>query len=115
DPMLVNEFGEDYHLTLGSPCVDTGEDTGHTVDDRDLDGNSRLSGNHTDMGAYELVAPVRYTMADVTFVLRLMMTDFGPLPGAAPQYIAWLDVNKSGPSLGKVDLLDAVSLLRKIV
>jgi hypothetical protein len=58
DPLYVDLFS-DQRLKLGSPCIDTGTDSG--APDHDADGNSRpLDGNGdgvavTDMGAHELM------------------------------------------------------------
>ncbi len=57
DPMFVDPAGNDFRLSLGSPCIDTGTDTG--APDHDLILNTRpLDGDGdgtatTDMGAYE--------------------------------------------------------------
>ena len=59
DPLWVDPENGDYHLRVGSPCIDSGTDTGLTVD---LDGNPRpvdvigtgIDGPGAyDMGAYE--------------------------------------------------------------
>ena len=44
DPLFADQPGEDYHLTLGSPCINTG-DSSDTV--------PPLGGTRIDMGAYE--------------------------------------------------------------
>ncbi|MCA9438191.1 MAG: hypothetical protein KC978_20565, partial [Candidatus Omnitrophica bacterium] len=49
DPLFVDPDNGDYHLQRGSPCIDSGTDTGLTTD---LDGNPRPIGDY-DMGAYE--------------------------------------------------------------
>ena len=49
DPLLVDPVGQDYHLRLGSPCIDAGNPTGAPADD--LDGLLRDAA--PDMGAYE--------------------------------------------------------------
>ncbi|MCB9781815.1 MAG: hypothetical protein H6751_02485 [Candidatus Omnitrophica bacterium] len=49
DPKFVDISGGDYHLQRGSPCIDSGTDTGVMVD---FDGNPRPVGDY-DMGAYE--------------------------------------------------------------
>jgi hypothetical protein len=57
DPRFVDPGGGDYHLSLGSPCIDSGTDAG--APDHDLDGTARpIDGDGdgtptTDMGAYE--------------------------------------------------------------
>ncbi len=49
DPLFVG--GGDYHLSAGSPCIDTGTASGAPSDD--IDGDSRPNGNGIDMGADE--------------------------------------------------------------
>jgi hypothetical protein len=59
--MFVNPGIGDYHLQAGSPCIDTGTDTG--APNEDIEGNLRpidgdiIPGAITDMGAYEFVPP----------------------------------------------------------
>ena len=48
DPLFIS--GGDYHLTMSSPCIDTGTDAGVDVD---IDGDGRPQGAGFDMGAYE--------------------------------------------------------------
>ena len=49
DPLFVG--GGDYHLTAGSPCIDTGTSSGAPA--TDLEGSPRPLGAGYDMGAYE--------------------------------------------------------------
>ena len=42
-----------YQLQEGSPCIDTGDDNYAAFSVYDLAGQSRLVGDHIDMGAYE--------------------------------------------------------------
>jgi len=57
DPMFLNRGGGDYHLLSGSPCIDTGTNTGEP--DADLDGAIRPQDGNGDgtamceIGAYE--------------------------------------------------------------
>ena len=51
DPLFVGNG--DYHLTAGSPCIDTGTGEGAPLDD--IDGDIRPQGNGYDMGADEYV------------------------------------------------------------
>lgn len=52
DPLFVGNG--DYHLTLESPCIDSGTDAGETTD---FDDHERPLGNGFDMGAYEFIPP----------------------------------------------------------
>ena len=49
DPQFVDIEGGDYHLQRGSPCIDSGTDTGLTID---FEGSPRPIGDY-DMGAFE--------------------------------------------------------------
>jgi hypothetical protein len=52
DPLY--EGGDDYHLKLGSPAIDAGDDGSVPADlATDLDGHPRIQGGHVDIGAYE--------------------------------------------------------------
>lgn len=55
DPLFVNTATGDYRLRANSPCLDGGSDTVVLAGESDLDGNPRILGAHTDIGAYELV------------------------------------------------------------
>jgi hypothetical protein len=54
DPLFVNHTValKDYHVTVFSPCIDTGDDAA-AAGFPDLDGNARFQGAHVDIGAYE--------------------------------------------------------------
>jgi hypothetical protein len=62
DPLFVG--GGDYHLTAGSPCIDTGTSVGAPTSD--LDGNPRPYGAGYDMGAYEYQQPTLITLSSFT-------------------------------------------------
>ena len=67
DPMFADAPNGDYHLALGSPCIDAGNPLGTHGDEADLDGNGvtneplpfdlddtlRVKGVAGDMGAFE--------------------------------------------------------------
>jgi len=59
NPMFADPAGGDYHLQLGSPCIDAGTNVGAPTED--IEGNPRpIDGDgdgdaDTDMGAYEYV------------------------------------------------------------
>lgn len=69
DPCDNTWIEGDYHLRWDSPCLDAGAlDLVWDVNETDLDGRPRLSGNTVDMGAYELQndPPVADAGRDVT-------------------------------------------------
>lgn len=51
NPLFVDPASGDYHLSTGSPCIDSG--TSVNAPSTDLDGLSRPQGAGYDMGAYE--------------------------------------------------------------
>jgi len=57
DPALVDISGGDFRLTSNSPCINAG-DNSLGVGSVDLDGNPRVVGGTTDVGAYEFQSPV---------------------------------------------------------
>jgi len=50
------EAANDYHLSIGSPCVDAGNN-GAAMGSTDLDGLPRIVNGAVDMGAYEYLWP----------------------------------------------------------
>jgi hypothetical protein len=57
-PLFVNEIGGDFHLSAGSPCIDTGNADASGLPLMDLDGNPRVINGVADMGAFEFQVPV---------------------------------------------------------
>lgn len=65
DPCFANPAGpdgdpntwadNDYHLSAGSPCIDTGDPGQDYTDQTDVDGQPRLYGQRVDMGSDEWV------------------------------------------------------------
>jgi hypothetical protein len=53
DPLFVDAAGGDYHLTLASPCRDSGDNSSVTYPD-DFEGDPRIAGGAVDMGADEI-------------------------------------------------------------
>jgi len=76
-PGFLNAAAGDYHLQIGSPCIDAGLNSAET-NSTDLDGNPRSTGAAVDMGAYES----SYTNT----VLYVSLTSTNPLP----PYTNWL-------------------------
>lgn len=54
DPLFVDPANRNYHLRVGSPCINAGTSDGAPL--TDLDGTPRPQGSGYDMGAYEFVA-----------------------------------------------------------
>ena len=63
NPLFVNSAAGDYHLSPGSPSIDTGDNTAPNLPATDLDGNPRLQDGNgdglvvVDMGTYEAPSP----------------------------------------------------------
>jgi len=58
DPLFLDPSHGNYHVKLGSPAVDAGDDGAVPSDlTTDLDGNPRTQGLHVDLGALEAPAP----------------------------------------------------------
>jgi parallel beta-helix repeat protein len=63
DPLFADPTQGDYHLQMGSPSIDKGDNQAQNLPDWDLDGKTRIQdgdgdGTSTiDMGVYEFVAP----------------------------------------------------------
>jgi len=58
DPMFVDRWGGDYHLRVGSPCIDAGDSAAAAGIETDLDGGARISGARVDMGVFEAAAMI---------------------------------------------------------
>jgi len=87
EPGFVDPAGLDYHLLLGSPCINAGNNQDWMIGATDLDGNPRISWGTVDMGAYEFLVPAlgpwtshgKYVSAvarvGVEFVARGLITE----------------------------------------
>jgi hypothetical protein len=105
DPLFADRANGDFHLTAGSPAIDSGSGT-YVRFDTDLDGKPRVAGAAVDMGAYEY-APAATPFGNAATALRIA----GGLE-AAPADITALNAETGGGSAGVVDIADAVRLLR---
>jgi len=60
-PLFADTKGEDFHLLVGSLCIDAGENSLLTAPGVDMDGNLRIARGEgwlkVDMGAYEFNSP----------------------------------------------------------
>ncbi|HET6452845.1 MAG TPA: right-handed parallel beta-helix repeat-containing protein [Armatimonadota bacterium] len=52
DPLFLAPLTGDFHLSAGSPCIDVGSDSDAPAWP-DLDGKTRIFGDHVDMGCFE--------------------------------------------------------------
>ena len=84
DPQFVSVETNDFRLTKGSPCIDTGDDLASTPGTTDLDGNQRIIGAAIDMGCYETQDDSASCFADLDGDgvvaggdLALVLVDFG--------------------------------------
>ncbi|HEY3267671.1 MAG TPA: right-handed parallel beta-helix repeat-containing protein [Armatimonadota bacterium] len=108
DPRFVDAAAGDYHLRVGSPCIDAGSDTAVGPGDIDKDGLPRIQGAHVDMGAYESSPPLYPPLWSAARALRIAGGLATPLPGESDRLNAAPD--GGGPS---VNLLDAVAFARQ--
>jgi parallel beta-helix repeat protein len=58
DPCFVDANSKDFHINIHSPCVNAGNPNGDYDDQNDIDGDARVIGSYTDMGADETNVPV---------------------------------------------------------
>ncbi len=107
DPLFVDRENRDYHLNLGSPCTDAGDDSVVTSGQTDLDRNPRISGARVDMGAYEtIVGELPYALSKAIGAMKVA----GGLAPALPGDMARLDVDGDGV----VTILDLARIARKV-
>jgi hypothetical protein len=108
DPLFVNRSSEDYHLGLGSPARDTGQDGVVVSGERDIDGGPRIQGYHVDIGAYE-AAFTPPPFPNATDALRIA----AGLDALQTADTDRLNVVTDGASADVVDLADALELLHR--
>ena len=111
DPNFVNAGGPDYHLNLGSPCINRGSPNANYTDKYDIDGDRRLRYGRADMGADEFIGIDGDLQPDGV----VNIADFGILAGfwnqtcSAPSWCSDCDINQSE----HVDLADAVVVMEQ--
>jgi hypothetical protein len=109
NPRLVDYANGDVHLVALSPCIDAGDDSALMTGDLDTDSQSRTNGEHVDIGADEFSEIRLYNVANVIVALRLA----SGIGAATVDEIPRLNVEATGLSSDKVDLLDAIRIARK--
>jgi YD repeat-containing protein/predicted outer membrane repeat protein len=57
DPRFVDQANLNFHLAVGSPCLNAGSNAVTDLPPRDIEGHPRIFGGVIDMGAYEEVSP----------------------------------------------------------
>ena len=55
NPLFAGWDKQDYRLTPGSPCLNTGANQDWMMNGIDLDNNRRIRYGTVDMGAYEMI------------------------------------------------------------
>ena len=65
DPLFVGPMVGDYHLQLGSPCIDAGNNDAPCLPEFDFDGNPRIINGVVDMGAFEYQVSIIEATIDI--------------------------------------------------
>jgi len=69
DPLFITP-GSDYHIQMGSPCIDTGAIMPWMTGATDLDGNPRIHDGKVDMGCYEFIPePCQFIIYHLLFII----------------------------------------------
>lgn len=111
DPLFNSRGTGDYHLLIGSGCIDTGDSTVVPSGAYDVDGAMRVQGTHVDIGAFESAVGAAPGGGDVAQALRIA----AGLAASDATSKAHYDVITSSPSQNRVDILDVTRLAREAV
>jgi hypothetical protein len=72
DPLFVDEMAQDYHLAVGSPCIDTGYNLAPGLPPFDIEGKPRLDGDSVDMGGRIRVRLVKRSQSRASWPLTFL-------------------------------------------
>jgi hypothetical protein len=97
DPLFLDSPGNNFHLQIGSPAIDTGDSTAPGLPSTDSDGNARIQNSTVDMGAYEFF-PATMTASPSSLT-------FGPTPFGATSAGQSLTITNSGSTVLFLSLL----------
>ena len=103
DPLFVAAGNGDYHLSLDSPCIDAGYSI--VLGEIDIDGDARIHGPRTDIGADEYAGYVKPVASAGRNVHRVNVSELVTLDGSdsffydpnGPRNYEWTQV--SGPGI----------------
>lgn len=107
DPLFVGKSNGNFHLAAGSPCIDAGDSSVIPPGSVDFDGQPRIMGRAVDLGAYEFAGVQPYGAGDAATVLRAS-AGVSNLTATLFQRL-----NLADAAEGRLDILDAVAILRK--
>jgi len=119
DPLFADAVSGDYHLALGSPCIDAGANA-YVSTETDLDGNPRILNGIVDVGAYEYIPVPLLELAPSSLFVSANTGDtplatnfsiwnpgFSNMIYTITDNVSWLTTSpSSGSSAGEVDAID---------
>ncbi len=103
DPGFASVALHDYHLSLGSPCIDTGTSYAPGTLPDDLEGRSRPQYLKPDMGAFEWAPPttLSLTMSQPAGPSHAVIDVSGGGPSGTFVTLLTTDAANAGPGLGR--------------
>ncbi len=82
NPLFVDSPGNDFHISIGSPCIDAGDPNSSGLGETDIDGDQRVINSRIDMGAdeFDYISPIIEI-----FPKQIIFTAFAGDPDPEPQ------------------------------